>query len=133
MQVRLRISHTVQMRKRAQKNGSVGYRGCGVPWLVQTVFGDRFKVVGIGTEDSRRAVLVSGVEFAIESDEWSNGVFTYSVLEALTDNKADTNQDGQVTISELQAYVFDNVRSLTQGTQNPTSRQENTEFDWSLF
>jgi hypothetical protein len=74
-----------------------------------------------------------GSEFAIEGDAWNNGVFTYCLINGLRDKKADLNNDGQITISELQAYLQKMVPSLTQGRQKPTSRRENIIKDWIVW
>jgi uncharacterized caspase-like protein len=72
----------------------------------------------------------SGNEYALEGDQWSNGVFTYALLNGLKNAHADMNQDQTVTVSELQAYVIEEVRKLTAGGQNPTVRRENLEYDF---
>ena len=46
---------------------------------------------------------------------------------------ADANKDQTVTVSELQVYVIDQVRKLTQGGQNPTVRRENLEADFVVY
>ena len=46
----------------------------------------------------------SGVQNAIESAEWSNGWFTFSVLEGLKTLKADRNKDGTVSVSGRQRH-----------------------------
>jgi hypothetical protein len=38
-----------------------------------------------------------------------------------------------ITVSELQAYVIEQVRKLTQGGQNPTVRRENLESDFVVY
>jgi WD40 repeat protein len=72
----------------------------------------------------------SGNEYALEGEQWSNGVFTYALLNGLKNAQADVNQDRTVTVSELQSYVIDEVRKLTAGGQNPTVRRENLEYDF---
>jgi hypothetical protein len=67
-----------------------------------------------------------GLEYAFESKEWNNGVFTYSIINAFYDLGSD------LTISELKKYVYDNVKTLTEDNQKPTSRQENIEWDWAF-
>jgi WD40 repeat protein len=82
------------------------------------------------------AVIISaaaGNSYALESDEWENGVFTYSILNGLKDKSADLNQDGVVTVTELKNYVIDKVYTLTNGQQKPTSRKENLEFDYAIW
>lgn len=71
-----------------------------------------------------------GAEYAIEGEQWNNGVFTYSLLKGLKDRKADSNRDRKVTLSELQNYVQQEVHKLTKGLQTPTSRVENLNYDF---
>ena len=96
--------------------------------LMQEIFSD--------ISSGNGSVVISaagGMEYALESDKWNNGVFTYSILKALLENSADTNADGKTIISELKKFVGDNVTSLTNGKQRPTSRRENLELDWSVW
>jgi WD40 repeat protein len=82
------------------------------------------------------AVVISaagGMEYALESNQWNNGVFTYSVLQALKENKADADKNGSTSISELKNYVSEHVQKLTGGRQKPTSRRENLDTDWTLW
>jgi uncharacterized caspase-like protein len=60
-------------------------------------------------------------------------VFTYALLRGLRDGAADVNQDHIVTVSELQAYVIEQVRRLTGGGQNPTVRRENLDYDFAVY
>ncbi|MBC8525559.1 MAG: hypothetical protein H8D22_01610 [Candidatus Cloacimonetes bacterium] len=73
------------------------------------------------------------MEFALESEQCKNSVFTYSVLEGLKSNNADKNSDNEIRISELRDYVIDKVQELTNGRQTPTSRRENLEFDFVVY
>jgi hypothetical protein len=78
----------------------------------------------------------SGVEFAFESDQWHNGVFTYSILEAFKNfvyNRTDKNFSRMLEVSELKDFVIENVTRLTNGKQHPTSRRENLEFDFVVW
>jgi WD40 repeat protein len=75
----------------------------------------------------------SGNEYSLEGEQWRNGVFTYAVLQGLKNGMADANKDRVITVSELQAYVIDQVRALTQGGQNPTVRRENLEYDFAVY
>ncbi|EAY32094.1 WD40 domain-containing protein [Microscilla marina] len=80
----------------------------------------------------------AGYEFALESKEWNNGVFTYSVMKGLdfsegsTEN-ADFDKDGKVTVSELKEFVIIKVTELTNGKQVPTTRRENQSLDVVLY
>jgi WD40 repeat protein len=75
----------------------------------------------------------SGNEYALEGEQWRNGVFTYALLSGLKDLKADANHDGLVSVGELQAYVIERVRSLTAGGQNPTVRRDNLDYDFVVY
>jgi uncharacterized caspase-like protein len=75
----------------------------------------------------------SGNEYSLEGEQWNNGVFTYSLLQGLRNGQADANKDHTVTVSELQTYVIDEVRKLTQGGQNPTARRENLDYDFAVY
>lgn len=75
----------------------------------------------------------SGVEFALEGDQWQNGVYTYSLLRGLEEMAADLNGDGEVMVSELQQYLSDEVSRLTEGHQRPTMRVENLLGDWRVW
>ncbi len=67
-----------------------------------------------------------GVQFAQERNELQNGVFTYSLLEALNNNKT-------IRVSELKKYVGQRVEQLTDGMQKPTTRNELKDFDWHVW
>jgi uncharacterized caspase-like protein len=85
--------------------------------------------------ESNGAIVISaagGMEYAYESANWSNGVFTYCLRDALDNFKADVNYDGRTTVQELQSYVSKKVPELTANQQRPTSRVENIEFDWTI-
>lgn len=74
----------------------------------------------VATTDTAGANVLAaagGLEYALESDVWSNGVFTYSVMEALRDDVADKDGNGNVALSELHDYVSQRVQELTGGGQ----------------
>ncbi|BFU94120.1 MAG: protein of unknown function [Nitrospira sp.] len=75
----------------------------------------------------------SGNEYSLEGEQWKNGVFTYALLNGLKNHIADANKDRTITVSELQAYVIEQVRKLTEGGQNPTVRRENLENDFAVY
>lgn len=71
-----------------------------------------------------------GAEFAYESSDWSNGVFTFSLLEGMKTRKADRDGDSKLRVSELQTYLIERVGELTRGGQTPTVRRYNRELDF---
>lgn len=116
----------VKVRGFAQKPQPVGIDN--VFELMQELYADLRRGTG--------AMVISsagGMEFALESEKWKNGVFSYALLEALSEGKGDANSDGQITVSELRNYVFDRVVELTDGRQHPTSRRENLEYDFVVW
>jgi uncharacterized caspase-like protein len=74
-----------------------------------------------------------GLEFALESRDWNNGIFTYSIINGLKNKEADLNKDGMVRLSELKKYVSETVFELTGGKQNPTMRKENAGNDFIIY
>jgi hypothetical protein len=73
-----------------------------------------------------------GAEFALESAEWNNGVFTASLIEALRDRKADENSDARITVSELRAYLAKRVPELTGGAQKPSVVANERDQDFEI-
>jgi hypothetical protein len=73
-----------------------------------------------------------GLEFAMESADWNNGLFTYCLLHGLQDNEADDNFDKSISISELQQYLEKEVYKLSNGLQKPTSRIQNWQSDFPI-
>ena len=76
---------------------------------------------------------VGGTEYAMESDEWKNGLFTYSLLLGLKSGKADLDDDGEIMLMELQEYVVSKVSALSHGKQVPNTRIQNMELDFRLW
>lgn len=74
-----------------------------------------------------------GAEFAMESDEWKNGLFTYCMLNGLQSGTADLDGDGEIMLLELQEYVVDKVKALSKGRQIPNSRIQNMELDFRIW
>jgi WD40 repeat protein len=88
--------------------------------LMQSLF------VNVGK--STGATIISaaaGNQFALERGDLKNGVFTYSLLEAMNNNPT-------IKISELKKIVRERVEQLTNGLQKPTCRNENIAVDWIL-
>lgn len=96
--------------------------------FVQDVFSDTQKGSGATVISS-----AGGAEYAMESDQWKNGLFTYSFLAGLTDLAADANKDGGISVTEIRAFVNAKVRELSKGRQIPSSREENISLDYIIF
>jgi WD40 repeat protein len=96
--------------------------------LTKSLFADLRKGTGATVISS-----AGGMEFAIESNEWQNGLFTYCLLEGIKSKKADLNKDGKIMLKELQGYVGQQVTLLSDGRQQPTSRIENNSIDYRIW
>lgn len=97
---------------------------------------DYMKALFSDVSNSSGATIISaasGMEYALESKEWNNGVFTYALLEGIKSGKADINQDGQLQVSELKTYISQKVYMLTEGRQMPTTRKVNQSNDFVLI
>ncbi|MBL9131710.1 MAG: hypothetical protein JNG86_10955, partial [Verrucomicrobiaceae bacterium] len=74
----------------------------------------------------------SGFEFAMESPDYRNGLFTASILTALRGQRADANNDGDVTAGELVSYVKNEVSKITEGGQHPEARFTNLAIEFTI-
>ena len=74
----------------------------------------------------------AGEEYALESGEWSNGVFSYSFMKGVFDKQADKDRNRKVSQSEIRKYMQQLVLKLTKGQQQPTSRNMNTDYNWEF-
>lgn len=59
-----------------------------------------------------------GLESSLELGSLEHGAFTYALLQGL-EGRADLIPDGRITMSELQAYVANQVKQLTDDRQHP--------------
>lgn len=96
--------------------------------LVKSLFTDLRKGTGSTVISS-----AGGVEFAMESDQWKNGLFTYCFINGLLSGNADLNHDGAIMVSEIQNHVQSEVTKLSGGKQTPTSRIENRNLDYRIW
>jgi hypothetical protein len=88
--------------------------------LMQSLF------VNVGKSTGATVIsAAAGTQFALERGDLKNGVFTYSILEAM-------NKYPSIKISELRKVVGERVEKLTNGLQKPTSRNETIASDWTL-
>ena len=76
----------------------------------------------------RGAVVFSssqGYEVAVEKSAWKNGAFTEALADALTarQGSADVNGDGGINLSELDLFVTQRVKRLTDGSMKPILRK----------
>ena len=65
-----------------------------------------------------------GREFSLESSEHQNGYFTVALTEGLSGmQNADANSDGLIYFTELDTYVSDRVKELTERQAAPRDLQ----------
>ncbi|MFT7612372.1 MAG: WD40 repeat protein [Parvicellaceae bacterium] len=74
-----------------------------------------------------------GTEFAVESNKWQNGVFTYSLIHGLKDKKSGLDNKGEVTVFDLLKFLKKEVNVLTSGQQQPTYRSENIQNNFVIW
>jgi WD40 repeat protein/uncharacterized caspase-like protein len=124
------------------KSGSVTFRNAGnVNAVTKNGFGlsQSAQLASELFADLRRgtgATIISsagGAEYAMESDKWKNGLFTYCLLSGIQDMSCDVNKDGEILLSEIQNHVYNKVSELSGGKQRPTTRRENLEFDFRVW
>ena len=73
----------------------------------------------------------SGRQYSLENINWNNGAFTKALVEG-RNGKADYTQDGAVTINELDTWLTDWVKQLTQNQQTPSTIKPSTVPDFPL-
>lgn len=71
----------------------------------------------------------TGQESSRESPAWKNGAFTKALVEGLR-GVADYEENGVLSLSELETWVGVRVRKLTQGGQTPTVAKPNALPDY---
>jgi uncharacterized caspase-like protein len=74
----------------------------------------------------------TGRELSVELPTLQNGAFTAALLEALA-GKADAQHKGAVTIEDLNYYVLQRVKELTNGTQHPNMLRPQSIRDFPLL
>ncbi len=75
-----------------------------------------------GQESALEAITVDGKSI-------ENGAFSFCVLEYLKNNSKNPEE---LTVNKLKNYVEKRVEEITNGKQQPTSRQETMEVDWGV-
>jgi len=110
-------------RKKATSSAGIGLENSFE--LMRAMFADLRRSSGAVVISS-----ASGTQFALESSEWKNGVFTYALLDGLKNKRVPLNAAKNVTVSKLRDYVIEKVKVLTNGQQIPTARQDQLEDDF---
>ncbi len=123
------------------RNGVVSYHTKGSELLDKNSklsFSNSFnlmKEIFAGSEIGTGTVIISaaaGDSYALESDLWSNGIFTYAILEGIKNGAADADQNKEIIVTELKNYLIKEVYRQTNGRQKPTCRKENLEYDFRV-
>lgn len=70
--------------------------------------------------------------YSYERAEWGHGAFTKSFLDGLGKMRADYDKDGAVTIKEIDLYITNSVKKLTNGKQKPTTIIPNSVPDFAI-
>jgi uncharacterized caspase-like protein len=73
----------------------------------------------------------TGKQTSQESWRWKNGAFTEALIEGLG-GQADYTKDGAITINELDLYLSERVKALTEGSQTPTTTKPETVPDFPI-
>lgn len=97
---------------------------------------DALKMVFADLKENNGITVISsagGADYAVESDIWENGAFTYCIIEGLRSGDSDLDHNGVVTVSDMLKYLQINVPILTNGYQVPTFRTENIENDFIIW
>jgi uncharacterized caspase-like protein len=116
-------------------SGSANRRGFGV----SVSDSDSFQLLSSLFTDLRQnsgtsvVAASQGGQFSYDDTSLKNGYFTRALLEALQEGKADTSGSGNITVSELLAYVSDRVTQLSHGAQSPGARQTNLQDDFVIW
>ena len=116
----------VDVKTKDDNGGSLGLQNTNE--LMKTTFNDLRKGTG--------ATIISssgGTEYAIEGEQWKNGLFTYCLIRGLREKAADSNRDKKINIIELQEYIQEEVKTISKGAQTPTSRIANTQLDYRIW
>ncbi len=106
--------------------------------VVQAIGGesDEFKVMQLlfsNLEVGSGATILAastGSTGAQERADVKHGAFTQAVIEGLGERRAQRN--GAITAAGLRNYVMDRVMQLTNNMQSPTTRRQNTDYDFVL-
>ena len=87
------------------------------------------------TEDISRQIITAGGkdEQVLEKDEWEHSAFTKNLLSGLKEKRADYNDDGIITGSEIGMYVQEKVSLDTDNFQTPQMRRFTTHEGEIIF
>jgi hypothetical protein len=119
--------HQVEQQKEGLK-GSIGVRVKKPKMGMKNSF-ELMKELFNNVDRATGATVISaaaGTQFAQERGELKNGVFTYCILNQLREKET-------ISVSELKTLVGKQVQEITNGLQQPTSRNETIENNWKVW
>ena len=73
----------------------------------------------------------TGRQLSIEDSRWENGAFTEALLEGF-EGKADYNKNNAISIGELDLWLSERVKQLTNKKQHPVARRPSTVPDFPI-
>jgi WD40 repeat protein len=73
----------------------------------------------------------TGRQFSLEDPAWGNGAFTKALLEGIG-GKADYTRKGDISVNELDLYLSERVKALTDGRQTPATTRPQTIPDFPV-
>lgn len=122
------------------KSGDVSFRAAGAGVRAKTSGFENasalMREIYNNLDEGTGATIISsagGAEYAMESGEWQNGLFTYCFMKGLRNYAADSNNDKEITVSEIQDYVRREVVKLSKGKQQPSFKNENLVMNYRIW
>lgn len=115
------------------KRGKILFRGTGLGQesLESQVMKSQFNDIRRGSGATVFAGS-SGLEVAVEGEEWKNGLFTWALRKGVEEGTADSNKDGFITVSEMMRFGETEVFKLSEGRQTPGARIINAVCDFVI-
>jgi len=74
----------------------------------------------------------TGRQFSLEDPEWNNGAFTKALIEGI-EGQADLYKDWFVSMAELEVYLSQRVKQLTNGRQTPVTTKPISVPDFKMI
>ncbi len=74
----------------------------------------------------------TGNQLSREDERWGNGAFTKVLVEGI-EGQADYTKDWLVSIGELEVYVADHVKKLTNGNHTPVTTKPEAVEDYKFI
>lgn len=129
-------ANAVLMKGNVEIGRDIIFRSAGGISIEQGESLDAVKAVFADLKESNGITVISsagGADYAVESDLWENGAFTYCLTKGLKSGQSDLDANGVTTVSDLLLYLQINVPIITHGYQVPTYRTENIDNDFVLW